>query len=63
MKFLGLYKRKSLWENLPKKMKYQTYKVILDYLVYSNKVGIDKDGKVVWIGYEPTLLRDSVDLD
>ena len=59
----AMYKRKSLWENLPKKMKYQTYKVILDYLQYSNKVAIDKEDKVVWIGYKATLLKNSVGLD
>lgn len=59
----AMYKKKSLWENLPKKMKYQTYKVILDYLQYSNKVAIDKENKVVWIGYKATLLKNSVSLD
>ena len=58
-----MYKKKSLWENLPKKMKYQTYKVILDYLQYSNKIAIDKESKVVWIGYKATLLKNSVGLD
>ncbi|NQZ85420.1 MAG: hypothetical protein HRU03_06900 [Nanoarchaeales archaeon] len=46
------YKLKSLWQNLPKKMKYQTYKVILDYLEYSHKIAFDKEKKLVWIGYE-----------
>lgn len=47
----AMYKKKELWGLLPKKMKYQTYKVILDYLQYSNKVAIDRENKVVWIGY------------
>ena len=59
----SIYKKKALWQNLPKKMKYQTFKVILDYLQYSYKVAIDGEGKVVWIGYEPTLLKNSVGLD
>ena len=46
------YKRKALWQNLPKKMKYQTFKVIIDYLQHSMKIAIDKEGKVVWIGYK-----------
>jgi len=46
------YKKKALWESLPKKMKYQTFKVILDYLEYSHKIAFDKIGKIVWIGYE-----------
>lgn len=45
------YKKKALWENLPKKMKYQTFKVILDYLEYSHKIAFDKEKKIVWINY------------
>ena len=48
----AMYRKKSLWENLPKGMKYQTYKVILDYLEYSHKIAMDKEGKIVWIGYD-----------
>jgi hypothetical protein len=45
----GEYKKKSLWQNLPKKMMYQTYCVIFDYLVKSNKIGIDREGHLCWI--------------
>lgn len=47
----GEYGRKALWENLPKKTMYQTFKTIIDYLSYSNKISIDADGKVGWIFY------------
>jgi hypothetical protein len=33
-------------------MMYQTYLVILDYLVASNKIMIDKDGCILWT-YNP----------
>lgn len=46
----------QLWKKLPKKMMYQTFQVILDYLEQSNKIIIDKDGKVVWI-WNPQLIR------
>jgi len=59
----AMYKKKSLWQKLPKKMKYQTFKVILDYLEYSYKIAFDREKKIVWIGYEPTLLKNSVGLD
>lgn len=39
----------QLWKKLPNKMMYQTYLVILDYLVASNKIIIDKEGCVIWI--------------
>jgi len=45
----GHYKRRALWENLPKKMMYQTYKEIIKYLLESNKIAIDSKGYVGWI--------------
>ena len=38
----------QLWKKLPKKMMYQTFQVILDYLEKSGKVMVDKDGCVIW---------------
>ena len=39
----------QLWKRLPKKMMYQTFLVILDYLEESGKIYIDKDGCVMWV--------------
>ncbi len=47
----GEYKKKKLWENLPKKMMYQTYSTILDYLLVSGKISVDSEGKIGWIFY------------
>jgi hypothetical protein len=47
----GEFKKRALWENLPKKMMYQTYCVIIDYLLYSGKISIDAEGKIGWIFY------------
>jgi hypothetical protein len=52
----GEYKKRALWENLPKKMMYQTYSVIISYLQDSGKVAFDADGKICWI-YNPELLK------
>ena len=41
----GEFKKKSLWENLPKQMMYQTFCVIIDYLMDSGKIAVDKEGK------------------
>jgi hypothetical protein len=49
--FDGEYKKRALWENLPKKMMYQTFCVIIDYLLYSRKISIDFEGKIGWIYY------------
>jgi len=45
----GEYKKRSLWEHLPRKMMYQTFCVIFDYLVESGKIAVDKEGKIAWI--------------
>ena len=50
-KYDGEFKKRALWENLPKKMMYQTYCVIIDYLLYSGKISIDAEGKIGWIFY------------
>jgi hypothetical protein len=47
----GEFKKKQLWERLPKKMMYQTFCVILDYLLYSKKISVDSEGKIGWIYY------------
>ncbi len=52
----GEYKKKSLWETLPRKMMYQTFCVIFDYLLYSNKIALDKEGKIAWI-WNPELVK------
>ena len=52
----GEFKKRSLWENLPKKMMYQTFCMIFDYLLDSGKIAIDKEGKICWI-YNPELIR------
>lgn len=46
----GAYKKK-LWESLPKKMMYQTFNVIIKYLLFSKKISIDSEKKIGWIYY------------
>jgi len=52
----GEYKKKSIWEALPKKMIYQTFCVIFDYLLESGKIARDKEGHVCWI-WNPELVK------
>ena len=52
----GEFKKHSLWTHLPKKMMYQTFCVIFDYLSYSNKIAIDREGKIAWI-WNPELVK------
>ena len=55
-KYDGEFKKKALWEHLPKKMMYQTFCVIIYYLLYSRKISIDSEGKIGWI-YYPEVAR------
>ena len=47
----GEYKKRKLWESLPKKMMYQTFCVIINYLITSRKLSVDAEGKMGWIYY------------
>jgi len=52
----GAHKKKSLWKNLPKKMMYQTYCLVFDYLEKSGKIARDREGHVAWI-WNPELVQ------
>jgi hypothetical protein len=56
-----IYQTKAqLLRSLPKKVMYQTFLLILDYLEKSNKIYIDrKDGQIVWI-WNPKGIEDAV---
>jgi len=49
----------QLWKKLPKKMMYQTFQTILDYLENSGKIIIDKDGCVIWT-YNPKRIKELI---
>jgi len=46
----------QLWKKLPKKMMYQTFQVILNYLKQSGKILIDGDECLVWT-YDPEGIK------
>lgn len=52
----GDFKKRKLWESLPKKMMYQTFCVIIDYLLYSRKISIDAKDNIGWV-YYPELAK------
>lgn len=52
----GTYSKKQLWVKLPKKMMYQTYSVIIDYLISIGKIAVDKKGKICWT-WNPELVK------
>ena len=52
----GEYKKRALWESLPRKMMYRTFQTIFDYLLTSSKIATDKEGRICWI-WNPRLVR------
>jgi hypothetical protein len=48
----------QLWKRLPKKMMYQTFQTILDYLESSGKIMID-DGVIIWT-YNPERIKELI---
>ncbi|MFH1239655.1 MAG: hypothetical protein V1672_00385 [Candidatus Diapherotrites archaeon] len=54
-------KRTELWKKLPKKVMYQTYKIVVDYLIDSRKVMLTKDDKLVWIFADNEKLKKLIE--
>ena len=52
----GEYKKRSLWEHLPKKMMYSTFQTVFDYLLESSKIARDSEKKICWI-WNPDLVK------
>jgi hypothetical protein len=52
----GEYNRTAIWKILPRKVMWQTYLVVLDYLESINKIAFDRNGKVAYI-WNPKLAK------
>jgi len=52
----GHYKKKKIWQKLPKKMMYQTFCVIIDYLEHTHKIAKDSVGVYGYV-YSPEIAR------
>jgi hypothetical protein len=50
----GEYKKTELFNNLPKRVMWQTFQVIMEYLENSLRIVYDKEGHVVYI-WNPEL--------
>lgn len=46
----------ELWKALPKKVMYQTFSMIIDYLISIGKIIIDKDNMIIWV-WNPELIK------
>lgn len=48
--------KKQLWKSLPRKVQYQTFSRIIDYLLSSNKIVLN-DHEIVWVFPDNPKLR------
>ncbi|MFH1209616.1 MAG: hypothetical protein V1663_02405 [archaeon] len=55
-KYSGEFNRTELWKKLPKKVMWQTFLVILDYLESINKIAFDRKDKIAYI-WNPELAK------
>ena len=47
---------RDIWQSLPKKVMWQSYLTILDYLEYSGKIHIESDKTITWL-WNPKLVE------
>ena len=52
----GEFNRTGIWKKLPKKVMWQTYLVVLDYLEDINKIGIARNGIIIYL-WNPKLAK------
>ncbi|UZE93696.1 MAG: hypothetical protein IB618_02925 [Candidatus Pacearchaeota archaeon] len=55
-RYSGEFNRRKIWQKLPRKVMWQTYVKILDYLQSINKIAISKKGILVYI-WNPKLAK------
>ena len=47
--YSGDFNRTELWKKLPRKVMWQTYLLVIDYLQSINKIALDSEGKIGYI--------------
>ena len=52
----GAYKKTELFNNLPRKVMWQTFQVIMEYLESIHKIAYDKEDYIVYI-WNPSLFE------
>jgi len=55
-KYSGEYKKTELFNNLPRKVMWQTFQVVIEYLERIGKIASDREGYVVYI-WNPKLVE------
>ena len=53
--YSGEFNKTQIWKKLPKKVMWQTYLIVLDYLLTVNRIAIDRNGTMGYIGKNQKL--------
>jgi hypothetical protein len=53
----GDYTARQVWQSLPKKVMWQTFMTVLDYLEHSGKILVTKNKEVIWI-WDPIGVKE-----
>lgn len=56
-RYSGELTKRQVWERLPKKVMWSTYKTVLNYLESINKIAVSKSGIIVYI-WSPEIARN-----
>jgi len=52
----GDFKKTELFNSIPKKIMWGTFNVILNYLYEKNRIGVDKNGYIIYM-WNPDLIK------
>ncbi len=55
-KYSGEYNKTQIWKKLPRKVMWQTFKIVINYLENINKIMVGKKGILVYI-WNPILAK------
>jgi len=55
-KYSGEFNKTELWKRLPRRVMWQTYLTVLDYLESINKIAFDRNGTIAYI-WNPELSK------
>ncbi len=55
-RYSGEFNRTEMWKKLPRKVMWQTYLIVLDYLENINKIAFDRNGTIGYI-WNPKLAK------
>lgn len=53
----GEFGKTGLFNSLPKKVMWETFQVVIEYLIEINKIAVDSEGKIGYI-WSPEFKRD-----